>query len=102
VAVHRQPDGLPRLPSHLTYDEHYAKEHHCPVCSLDEGEQHKPGVASHAASLILQPPTPPPPLRSIDEHGLALMQSLSRPKQPHWWWGPKLAKLQASGGEPCE
>ncbi len=38
VAVHRQPDGLPRLPSHLDFGDHYTKEHHCPVCSLGEAD----------------------------------------------------------------
>lgn len=52
-------------------------------------------MPSHAATLLRQPPTPPP-LRSIDEHGLALMLSLSRPRQGPTWWGAKYEKLQVS------
>jgi hypothetical protein len=32
--VERQLDGLPCLPSHLDFAQHYSADHHCPVCSL--------------------------------------------------------------------
>lgn len=60
--VHRQPDGLPRLPSHLNFDEHYAKEHHCPVCSLGEdgaGRRAQLKAAGHSwrrLSCVTSPP----------------------------------------------
>lgn len=167
--VERQLDGLPRLPSHLSYHEHYDAEEHCPVCSLgelplggrekqagggnrprvcalaaprgqaaqglaqaalvllllagrahrvpsdasspkppvaaDDGGAHEPGRPSHAAELLLQRSPTPPPLRSIDEHGLALMLSLQRPKAGPTWWGERWAGTQVGhggrpGGEP--
>lgn len=51
-------------------------------------------MPSHAAYYVLQPPPPPAPLRSVDEHGLALMMSLQQPKHPPTWWGKERAALQ--------
>ncbi|KAI3435829.1 hypothetical protein D9Q98_001887 [Chlorella vulgaris] len=104
VRLHRsvdwQTDGLPRLPTGLAFDENYSAEAHCPVCSLDEGERHKPGVASHAAAHLSVPR--PTKHRSIDRCGMALLRSLRRPIKTPRWWGSRHAHKQRSVAELLE
>lgn len=96
IHVERGPNNLPRLPDHLEY-RHYEPGTHCPVCSLDEGEEHAVGERpSHAAAMLAQPPPLPPQQPSgMEQHGLSLLRSLRQPRQPPSWWGPRRAKRQA-------
>lgn len=104
--VGRQRDGLPRLPSHLEFEHYYNAEDHCPVCSLDEGEEHPQGaVPSHAATLLSKSLEQAPadnPVRAIDEHGMALLESLRRPKDKPSWWGARHADKQAKAARVLE
>ena len=62
----------------------------------DEGEQHKAGVPSHAASQVDPQQHPPVEVHALDAHAKSLMESLRRPRHPPAWWGKEYAELQAS------
>lgn len=99
--VERQLDGLPRLPSHLDFAQHYSADHHCPVCSLgDQGGEHKPGLPSHAAASMAAA-LHLPRLRAIEKHGLALLRSLPRGAHSPSWWGKRWADEQAGSALCC-